>query len=332
MFSSGFEIPRLISGGLIANYACPSACRHCLYNCGPGREKDYITAEAAEESLRAVRALGCRAVHIGGGEPLLRPAELGAVLDAARRAGVAVDYVETNASWFQDPGSAAALLSGLRGKGLHTLLVSISPFHNEHIPFSRTLGAMEACRAAGVRLFPWVADFVRDLSGLDPARPHALAEYEARYGRGYLRGIPGRYWIQLGGRALDCFRPVLRRKTLAQVLREGDGGCGRRLADTSHFHVDLFGNYVPGLCAGLAVRLGDAGRRLDAAAYPLLNRLASRGVRGLLEMAQAEFGFAPGREGYLNACDLCDEIRRFLFARGYDGSAELAPAGFYRPA
>ena len=123
---SRLKIGRLASGGIITNYFCTSACRHCLYNCGPHWEKRYIGVEVAEKNFRAVKSLGCSSVHIGGGEPLLRPEELGAVLDAARRSGISIDYVETNSSWFKDPESAEAVLSGLRPKGLHTLLVSIS--------------------------------------------------------------------------------------------------------------------------------------------------------------------------------------------------------------
>jgi MoaA/NifB/PqqE/SkfB family radical SAM enzyme len=135
MLFSRLNLGRLVSGGLITNYFCTSACRHGLYNCSPAREKDSITPAAAEESLRAVKSLGCTAVHIGGGEPLLRPEALGEVLDAARRAGVSVDYVETNAAWFTGAESARELLAPLGEKGLRTLLVSISPFHNEHIPY-----------------------------------------------------------------------------------------------------------------------------------------------------------------------------------------------------
>jgi pyruvate-formate lyase-activating enzyme len=131
---SRLKIGRLASGGIITNCFCTSACRHCLYNCSPLREKKYISVEAAEENLRTVKSLGGSAVHIGGGEPMLRPEELSAVLDAARRTGVAIDCVETNAAWFTDAESAEALLAQLRPKGLHTLLVSISPFQNEQIP------------------------------------------------------------------------------------------------------------------------------------------------------------------------------------------------------
>ena len=207
---SQLKIGRLASGGIITNYFCTSACRHCLYNCGPHWEKSYIGPDTAEANFRAVKSLGCSAVHIGGGEPLLRPEELSAVLAAAHRAGVSIDYVETNCSWFRNPESAEALLADLRLKGLHTLLVSISPFHNEHIPFARTRGVMDAARSAGVGVFPWVADFITDLGAFDSARSHSLSEYEERFGEGYLRDIPGRYWIHMGGRALETFRPILR--------------------------------------------------------------------------------------------------------------------------
>jgi len=329
MLFSRLNIGRLVSGGLITNYSCTSACRHCLYNCSPAREKDSITPAAAEESLRAVKSLGCTAVHIGGGEPLLRPEALGAVLDAARRAGVSVDYVETNAAWFTGAESARELLAPLREKGLRTLLVSISPFHNEHIPFSKTEGVMEAAAAAGVRIFPWVADFIADLRGLDTSRPHALSEFEERYGKDYLRGILRRYWIHLGGRALEAFRPVLRKKTLDHILRESAGNCARELAGTSHFHVDLFGNYIPGLCAGLAIAREDLGRPLPAEKYPLLTTLHAKGVRGLLDFAAREYGFKPRQPGYIHKCDLCTEVRFFLMKKGYDRSQELAPRGFY---
>jgi hypothetical protein len=329
MLFSELKIGRLASGGIITNYFCTSACRHCLYNCSPRWEKHFISVEAAEENFRTVKSLGCSAVHVGGGEPLLRPEALGAVLDAARRAGVSIDYVETNSAWFTNAESAEALLAHLRSKGLHTLLVSISPFHNEHIPFSRTQGVMDAAAKAGVGIFPWVAEFVPDLSGLDRSRTHALSEFEQRYGEDYLRGILDRYWIHLGGRALDTFRPVLRAKTLEHVLRENPGGCSRELTDTRHFHLDLFGDYIPGLCAGLAISRNDVSRPLSADKYPLLSILNAGGIRGLFDFAVGEYGFQSRLTGLINKCDLCNEIRFFLVSNGYDRSQELSPAEFY---
>ena len=93
-----FAINRLRSGGLITNYFCTSRCKHCLYNCSPEWSKRYIETETARKNLEAVRSLGCRSVHIGGGEPLLRSEKLARVLEIAAEIGVSMKYVETNAS------------------------------------------------------------------------------------------------------------------------------------------------------------------------------------------------------------------------------------------
>ena len=93
--------------------------------------------------------------------------------------------------------------------------------------------------------------------------------------------------------------------------------------------MDLFGNYIPGLCAGLAISRDDVGRPLSSDKYPLLNILNTKGIRGLLDFAVREYGFKPRPVGLINQCDLCTEIRIFLVSNGYDRSQELAPADFY---
>lgn len=323
------NIKKLRSGGLITNYFCTSSCKHCLYNCSPRWEKRYIDPVTVESSLKKVIELGCRSVHIGGGEPLLRPEKLAAVLEIAEALGVSVEYVETNSSWFKDPDSATALLSRLREKGLHTLLVSISPFHNESIPFSRVSGVIAAARYARVGVFPWVNDFMPDLSQFDPAKTHTLQEYTDTFGSDYLMQILQRYWIHLGGRALDTFRPLLAQKTFQQIIRESDGDCRSELSNTSHFHTDLFGNYIPGLCSGLSISIEDLGKPLAAENYPVLTSLYRSGIRGLIKLAEDIAGFSPQKNLYINKCDLCTEVRSFLVQDDYLGSNELSPIEFY---
>lgn len=325
-----FVIQHLASGGVITNYHCLSRCGHCLYNCSPRRGKGTMDGGTAERLFRRIAALGCRSVHVGGGEPLLHPDRLYPVLAAARSAGVGIAYVETNAGWFVDAEGAAAVLDGLLDAGVRTLLVSISPFHNEHIPFSRVRGLLEACRAAGMGVFPWMETFVDDLVRLDEARTHPMEAFEDAFGPNYLNRIPERYWIHWGGRALETFRPVMPTRPPAAVLEGAPADCRRPLTDTSHFHVDLHGNYIPGLCSGLAIAVEDLGRPLDPDRYPLLRLLASGGVRALYDLAAREFDYAPRREGYLNPCDICTEIRTVLWRREGERFPELAPDGFYR--
>ena len=269
-----------------------------------------------------IRGLGCRAVHIGGGEPFARATALGDVVAGAARHGLAVEYVETNSSWYVDPEQARAVLEVLRARGLDTLLVSISPFHNAAIPFFKVKGVLAACRRVGMQTFPWVADFVTDIDSFDDSTAHSMSEYEERFGGDYLGEIRARYWIHLGGRALATFARALESRSCADILAANGGGCAE-LTRTDHFHIDLHGNYVPGLCAGLAIRMEDLGKPLVESDYPLISALYRHGVRGLYDLVAAEHDFRPRRRGYLSKCDLCDHLRSHLAGR------ELAPAGFY---
>ncbi len=320
------QIRHLSSGGLITNYYCTSRCAHCLYCCSPHWDKRYIDEPTSRRNLEKIRALGCRAIHVGGGEPFLNPQGLLRVLEVAREVGVGIDYVETNSSWYRDLDSAVALLKELKARGLETLLVSISPFHNEHIPFQKVKGVIEACRVARMAAFPWVSDFYRELDAFDPATTHRLQEYGERFGADYLRRIPARYWIHFGGRAVQTFAPIFETYDCDAILSRDRRGC-RELQDVSHFHLDLFGNYIPGLCSGLAMQRDDLGAPISPEKYPLLARLHEAGINGLYEVAREQGFQASG--GYLSKCHLCLEIRRYLVMELNLEFSELAPRGFY---
>jgi hypothetical protein len=318
---------RLGSGGLITNYHCSAACRHCLYASSPRRPKDYIRPQTARRLGEIVRREGAASLHVGGGEPLLQPEKLFEAVRALRAAGVGIDYVETNSSWFRGEEEAAEILQELRKAGAATLLVSISPFHNETVPLKKIRGVLAACRRAGVGAFPWVEGFLPDLALFDEETPHRLEEYLDRFGEDYLREIPSRYWVSMRGRALPTYRPFMREQPLGELLQQS-GPC-RSPWETGHFHVDLYGNYVPGLCTGLAVDAEDIGRPLDPERYPFLSRLLAGGPAALLETARQKYGFRPAA-AYVSLCELCQEIRSFLVLEAGTDSADLAPEGFYR--
>ena len=133
----------------------------------------------------------------------------------------------------------------------------------------------------------------------------------------------------MGGRALKTYRPLLGQKTFRQVLDEASPNCSGELTNTSHFHMDLFGNYIPGLCSGLAIAVEDLGPPLSDESYPILTTLGRHGIRGLVKMAETTVGYTPQRDDYINKCDLCTEVRSFLVQNDYSGSKELAPQQFY---
>ena len=133
----------------------------------------------------------------------------------------------------------------------------------------------------------------------------------------------------MGGRALETYRPLLGQKTFHQILNESGGNCCGELSNVGHFHIDLFGNYIPGLCSGLSIAIEDLGKPLSDETYPILITLYRHGIRGLVKLAENYGGFSPQKDLYLNKCDLCTEVRSFLVQNDYHVSEELNPVAFY---
>jgi len=325
--SANLCIDRLMGGGIITNYACTSRCGHCLYGCSPNRERDYLEEDVLDEIVMTLKRLSCRSVHIGGGEPFLGIQALLRTVSGIRTRGLDIEYVETNAMWYRDPESAVDLLLKLKDAGLATVLISISPFHNGFIPFAKVKGAMQACRRAGMRILPWIMDFCDDIDRFDDTCTHSLQEYFNAFGPRYLSDVLNRYWIHMGGRAVATYASILGTYTAEQVARNSCGPCAE-LAGTSHFHIDLYGNYLPGLCSGLAISHNHLGWELNPDDYPLITVLYKKGIAGLLELAQTVHDYVPNGV-FVNKCHLCLDIRRYLVMSVGLDSLELAPRSFY---
>lgn len=317
---------RLVSGGIITNYNCSSKCGHCVYASSPKWPRDYMDAETTSRIFSFLRDVGVHCVHIGGGEPLLYPEKLFIVLEEARKKRIQVEYVETNSSWFSDETKGENILKRLQSLGVGTLLISIDPFHNEYIPFNKVKGLMEACRRTGMDVFPWLMDFWKDLEKLDPAKTHSLEEYEQVFGSGYKVRLAERYRLNMRGRALETYKAHLKKLPLDRLLAQS-APC-RELNGVHHFHIDLYGKFIPQSCAGLAVDIEDLKNGTSDSKYELINTLAREGVKGLYSLASDKYGFEPESE-YGGKCHLCYEIRKYLVrTKGLD-TADLKPTGHY---
>jgi len=319
-------INHLESGGLITNYYCSSQCRHCLYACSPRWEKKYIKIPEARETFSKIFELGCYSIHIGGGEPFLNIESLKQVLKTAYEENIRIEYVETNSSWYRDRAETVETLAALKKFGLSTLLISMSPFHNEYIPFSKVKGVLEACEEAGVYTFPWVQNFYDDINSFDDTKPHSLDEYLQAFGPDYLRQVPSRVWMHMGGRAITLFQESLPGIDTEEIIASSQP-CDE-LADVTHFHFDCFGNYLPGLCSGMAIARSDLGKPLDSGKYPFITILHEQGIGALLEYARREHEFIS-KNHYISKCHLCLDIRKYLVLAMNVQSADLAPEEFY---
>ncbi len=322
---SGLIIGELFGGGLVLGYGCPSRCRHCLYGCGPHRsDGEPDDALALENLLDLVAERAPEACfHIGGGEPFLDVDRLSIAVEGLVKRGIALDYVETNAAWVKDQDQAEHILEKLARRGLEQVLISVSPFHAEFIPVAK----VRILRAAADRVLAngaclWLPELLRDLGESSGDDRLEMDAFLASHGNRYARSLGDRYNLVPAGRAGRFLAQHGVHTPWKKLVI--DPPCPSRLPDTTHFHVDGQGNYVPGLCAGIVLPMMAVPGEIDLSRYPVLRTLVQDGLAGLVDLASKE-GFVP-EHSYSSPCDLCTHARLYLYPKGYD---ELGPAGYY---
>ncbi|MCL1817829.1 MAG: radical SAM protein [Spirochaetaceae bacterium] len=305
----------------MTGYRCTAACRHCLYACSPDRGHGDISSGMAREICAALKKGRIGSVHIGGGEPFLDFEGLIALIKELSRAGIPLDYIETNAYWAKE-SSAESKLARLRGEGAHTLCISVDPYHAEYVPWERPLLLARLCEKTGMRYFLWKDEFLPLLSRLDGKKTHSRGEMEKALGSAYIRDTAMAYGIGMGGRAVCIEEEYFPLRAAENFI---DAEPCSRLLSTGHFHVDNEGWFIPPRCTGLRVPLVEAVEGLPPGKYPVYEALLTRGTAGLTEIAKNE-GFTFDARGYTSKCNLCFHARGFLAERGYP---EL-PAEHYR--
>ena len=324
-------IPRDI--GLILTYRCLPACAHCLYNCGKGWH-DWMLVEDVQVALEQAKKVWGRGfqVHLTGGEPFMN---FPLLLESTRIAvslGIPV-YVETNAGWCRDKAEAAVRFRQLREAGMDAVLISVSPFHQETIPLQCTLDGISAARAVfgDNRVIVYQSQWLPEMSRHDRMAPVPLDTYVAEYGQhqaglhlwqgfGLISG--GRSGYSLGDFAIK--RPA--------AVFEGLE-CSQELLFAQHSHMDLYGNFIPAFCGGIAL-----GQWYDLAALvkhhreadfsPMIELLIEGGPYSLYQYAHETYDYRDLEGGYAGKCHLCVDVRRHLIGAGVFVE-NLHPAGFY---
>jgi hypothetical protein len=318
--------------GIILSYRCHSACKHCLYNCGPGWEKEPMSPDALREALKAVTTWpDTPQVHFTGGEPFLHFPLLLEGVRMASDLGIP-RYLETNASWCVDVEKAVERFQALKEAGLQAVLISCSPFHAESIPPVRTIRALRAAEEifGPQRVTLYLPEFLELVQRFGVEHTVPLSQYIERFGvDGAQRILWQGYGIISGGRSgyeLGHLAP----RYPAEAFVETD--CVMDILYAHHSHLDLYGDYISGFCGGLTIGDWHNLPRLladfRAGRYPLLIEvLVEQGPYGLCRLAEREFGFSPLAEGYTGKCHLCVDVRRHLVRQSaFD---ELHPPGFY---
>ena len=172
---NGCKLKHLIHGGIMVNYRCNAACRHCLYACSPVRRPGYITKEKIREICSLLKKGHIGSVHIGGGEPFLDFEGLLEVVRCLNSSGIRLDYIETNAFWANN-SIRDEYITALVDEGVRALCISIDPFHAEYVPWENPVNLAYACDKKGLDFFLWKEGFYKTLSGLDEKKHYSRKE------------------------------------------------------------------------------------------------------------------------------------------------------------
>ena len=118
----------------VVTYACTGKCKHCSEGdhsaCG-----EHIDPRIAADAVRRIAAeYGIKTVMTFGGEPLLYPETVYAVMSAAHELKIPRRQVITNGYFSKDPARIREVAEKLAACGVNDLLLSVDAFHQEIIP------------------------------------------------------------------------------------------------------------------------------------------------------------------------------------------------------
>lgn len=123
------------------------------------------------------------------------------------------------------------------------------------------------------------------MTALPTDAPHSRAEYEAYFGKNYWPLLRPRYGLHMLGRALTTHAKDMPTVSTSRIPHMGRS-CAE-LGGRSHYHIDLYGRYIPPSCPGLSLPLSALGAELDPEVYPIYTRLA-QDPRSLLDFCKAQ--------------------------------------------
>ncbi len=328
------KIPQPISAGIILSYTCSSQCKHCIYYSSPKWKGNWMEEELLIETLEILSDMIKRSsfisfnygIHFSGGEPFLNFELLLKAVEKAKKLNYTPILVETNAIWCTKEKTVLEKLEALKKAGLDGILISVNPFLLEYVPFKRTELAIRcASQVFSNKVLIYQEIFYYEFKKLNISGTLFLHEYLKRGGYGL-------YYAELLPVGRACYELSFLFKKYPSEVFFGKN-CKTELLNPYHVHIDNYGNYITGFCAGLS--LGHISELkslvkegMDLKKKPLLHILM-QDIKLLYQIAVNEYGYQPLSQGYISKCHLCLDIRKFLVSKNVNFQ-ELSPKEYYQ--
>ena len=245
---------------------------------------------------------------IFGGESMLYPERTIKLFRRAKDLGIPEIELITNGFWGRDPEKARKLAFQLKEAGVTDALISVDAFHLPHIPLDGPRNAAIASREAGIKSVRWnvailesvVASNKYDSQTKQLLEVLAPLSIEANFNK-----------IFPQGRAIENLRNFFPKQSL-------EGHCPEK--ETTLVNPDCISLDPAGwasICWNLAI--GNAKKvplsrlltNYDWRKHPIIKALVEKGPLGLIDLPQWE-GFDFQEEEYIDKCELCCDLRKFV--------------------
>lgn len=145
--------------------ACTGRCKHCSEGDHEPRGMRIDPAIASDAVKKVAEEYDIKTVMVFGGEPLLYPDAVYAIISAAKEINISHRQVITNGFFSTKKERVAEIAAGLAACGVNDLLLSVDAFHQETIPLEIVKNFAECAVECGipVRLSPaWLVSREHD--------------------------------------------------------------------------------------------------------------------------------------------------------------------------
>jgi organic radical activating enzyme len=149
----------------IITYACTGRCKHCSEGDHTACGERIDPAVAADAVRKIAAAYHIQTVMTFGGEPLLYPDAVCAIMTAARELDIPKRQVITNGYFSKNIDKIREVAQSLAACGVNDLLLSVDAFHQETIPLAVVKQFAAESKACGIpiRLQPaWLVSAEHD--------------------------------------------------------------------------------------------------------------------------------------------------------------------------
>ena len=286
---------------------CNLKCRHCFPSSGPSREEMFqygknksMSPQQAENYIRQIPQLRNveKLLHFGGGESTLFRDEFKAIVSLGKKYGLRVSMV-TNSSWAKSQEEADCFMAELAERGMMSVQISVSKFHQEQLTIDHVIRAIRACKKSGVMVV---------------VRPIIIKSYMAA---DILRGIPIDVLEGVRIATSQCMAVGRAREQVSEddyfYKNLAYLGCHNTLyltirQDGSVYPCCSGSDITDSLCLGNADKESLADILTRAELDPLLNILFFQGTRYLAEILRDYKGIDFTKKRYSSICELCNDM------------------------